>query len=137
MSQDKFFCGAVILGTIHGGDLSESFREKIVNTAFSVAPEVWRGVPEMMVNPPKLAYHRITQPVLVAHGEKDHVLPKAASARLAEDLPQGRYLEIPGRGHCTNVEDPALFTRLVSDFLFPPVYPNRLHRKPLAAHASN
>jgi pimeloyl-ACP methyl ester carboxylesterase len=132
MSRDKLFCGAVILGTIHGGNLSESFRERIVNTAFSVAPEVWRGVPGMMVSPPKLDYARLPHPVLVAHGEKDQVLPKAASARLAEALPQGAFREIPGRGHCTNVEDPALFTQLVNEFLHPPRFPNRIHQPAFA-----
>lgn len=118
MSQEKDFCSAVILSTIHGGSLSESFREQIASAAFNVAPSVWLGVPQMLTTPPTLNTQAIAHPVLVAHGEFDGVLPLEKSKSLAASLLKGKFMEISGRGHCTNVEDPERFTGIANGFLF-------------------
>jgi pimeloyl-ACP methyl ester carboxylesterase len=118
MSQDKDFCSAVILSTIHGGSLPEDFRQKIAAAAFGVNPAVWLGVPQMLTTPPPLDTHKINHPVLVAHGELDNVLPKEKSRALAASLLKGKFMEISGRGHCTNVEDPERFTGIVDGFLY-------------------
>lgn len=119
MSQDADFCEAVILSTIHRGHLSQSFKKRIAGAAFSVSPKVWLGVPEMLTRPAALDLSVIQQPVLVAHGEFDAILPIEKSRTLASSLLDGTFLEIPDRGHCTNVEDPEHFTELVNQFLFP------------------
>lgn len=118
MSQEKDFCSAVILSTIHGGSLSEGYRQQIAKAAFEVAPAVWLGVPQMLTTPPALAIQRITHPVLVAHGEFDAVLPLEKSKALAASLLKGKFMEVSGRGHCTNVEDPERFTGIVDGFLY-------------------
>ena len=41
----------------------------------------------------------IDQPTLVIHGELDQVTPLAAGRYLAEQLPNGDFLELPGVGH--------------------------------------
>jgi pimeloyl-ACP methyl ester carboxylesterase len=118
MSQEEDFCATVILSTIHGGSLSEAYRQQIAKAAFGVAPAVWLGVPQMLATPPKLATQKITHPVLVAHGEFDVVLPMEKSKSLAASLLKGKFMEISGRGHCTNVEDPERFTGIVNEFLY-------------------
>jgi pimeloyl-[acyl-carrier protein] methyl ester esterase len=42
---------------------------------------------------------QILQPVLVIHGNLDRIAPIAAGRFLAEVLPQGRLVEVPGVGH--------------------------------------
>ncbi|MGZ6468737.1 MAG: alpha/beta fold hydrolase, partial [Bdellovibrionota bacterium] len=61
---------------------------------------------------------KIKQQVLVLHGQFDTLLPKELSQELANLLPNGKFFEIPGRGHSTNVEDPELFVNLTKNFLF-------------------
>ena len=117
MSRDRAFCAAVILGTIHGGNLSEGFRERIVDAAFGVSPRIWSEVPKLIHRPPALDFSRLNHPTLVAHGELDQVLPIAASVALAKALPRGEFRALPGRGHCPNVEDPAAFAALARGFL--------------------
>lgn len=119
MSRDREFCAAVILGTIHGGNLSEEFRQRIVDATFGVNPRVWRGVPSMLKSPaPVLSLADIPQLTLVVHGEEDAVLPVKKAAAMAEALPRGEFRALPGRGHCPNVEDPALFVNVAHHFLF-------------------
>lgn len=119
MGKDRATCAAILLSTIHGGTLSAALRERIVDAAFNAHPAVWQGVPTMLRPPlPPLALERISCPVLVAHGEHDAVLPVAGARSLAQALPKGELQVLPGRGHCPNVEDPALFVGLAHDFLF-------------------
>jgi pimeloyl-ACP methyl ester carboxylesterase len=118
MSKDRALAGQIILSTIHGGTLTETFRERIVDACFQVAPAIWEGVPNFLANVPTLDCARLSLPILVAHGEFDAVLPMEKSEQLAKALPQGKFLRLAGRGHCANVEDPEGFVRLTQDFLF-------------------
>ncbi|RZA07034.1 MAG: alpha/beta hydrolase [Proteobacteria bacterium] len=119
MAKDRATCAAVILGTIHGGSLSEEFKDRIVEATFTVSPKIWRGVPAMLKSPaPWLDYKLIRQRILVLHGEEDNVLPIAEARAMAAALPNAEFRALPGRGHCTNVEDPALFVTIAHDFLF-------------------
>lgn len=45
------------------------------------------------------ALSQITQPALVIAGERDRLVPAAASRRLAGSLPRGRFLGLPGAAH--------------------------------------
>lgn len=119
MSQDKAMCQAVMTGTVHEGTPRQELMAKIVDDAFGVHPLVWHGVARMLQNVnfhPELSH--ITQPVLVMHGERDSVLPISDSQTLAAGLPNGKFLELKGRGHSCNVENPALFVNHVNNFLF-------------------
>ncbi len=57
-------------------------------------------------------------PVLFIAGEKDAggAVP-AAMKGLHKDLAGSRYVELPGAGHISNLDDPAGFTRAVREFL--------------------
>jgi aminoacrylate hydrolase len=116
MSRDRDFCATVILGTIQGGGLTETFRQRIADAAFNVAPEIWAGVPRMLQSPPPLDLASLSHPVLVLHGELDQVLPLEKSEQLSRNLGQGRFHKLSGRGHCCNVEDPGLFVELMGSF---------------------
>ncbi|MBL8965230.1 MAG: alpha/beta fold hydrolase [Phycisphaerae bacterium] len=59
----------------------------------------------------------VQNPVLVLHGDQDHVLPLADSQELARLLPNGRLDVLSNTGHCPNLQDPyGLWLRL-SQFL--------------------
>ena len=60
---------------------------------------------------------RITSPTLVVHGAEDLIVPVENGRRLAQRLPNARYVELDGRGHNLMLEDPPTFVRLVLDFL--------------------
>jgi 3-oxoadipate enol-lactonase len=58
----------------------------------------------------------VIRPVLFMVGEKDGVTP-AAMRKLNAALPGSRYVELPGAGHISNMDQPQAFTRAIQDFL--------------------
>jgi 3-oxoadipate enol-lactonase len=58
----------------------------------------------------------VTRPVLFIAGEKDGVTP-AAMRKMNEALPGSRYVELPGAGHISNLDQPQGFTAAIRDFL--------------------
>ena len=60
---------------------------------------------------------RIDAPALVIHGDADVIVPVENGRALASRLPNARYVELPGRGHNVQLEDPGTINRLVLEFL--------------------
>jgi 3-oxoadipate enol-lactonase len=58
----------------------------------------------------------VTRPVLFMAGEKDGVTP-TAMRKLSAALPGSRYVELPGAGHISNMDQPVGFTWAIADFL--------------------
>jgi 3-oxoadipate enol-lactonase len=65
------------------------------------------------------AVSTVTRPVLFVAGEKDGVTP-VAMRKLCTALPGSRYVELPGAGHISNMDQPRAFTEVVRDFLKAP-----------------
>ncbi|MDX1883364.1 alpha/beta hydrolase [Mycolicibacterium sp. 120270] len=62
------------------------------------------------------AYRSITAPVLVIGFGDDIVLPPHLGREVAEAIPNGRYLEIPGAGHLGFIEKPQVVNVAALDF---------------------
>jgi 3-oxoadipate enol-lactonase len=58
----------------------------------------------------------VSRPVLFMAGEKDGVTP-VAMRKLSTALPGSRYVELPGAGHISNMDQPRAFTEVLRDFL--------------------
>ena len=59
----------------------------------------------------------IRVPTLVLCGEEDTLTPLAEARIMAEALPGGRLVAIPGAGHLANLEAPDAFNRALLEFL--------------------
>jgi 3-oxoadipate enol-lactonase len=62
----------------------------------------------------------IRNPALVMAGSLDQTTPPALVRELAEAMPGARFHEIPGSGHCPQIEKPAEFVAAVRAFLAAP-----------------
>jgi 3-oxoadipate enol-lactonase len=60
---------------------------------------------------------RIDARALVIHGDADVIVPVENGRALALRLSNARYVELPGRGHNVQLEDPATINTLVLEFL--------------------
>ena len=60
---------------------------------------------------------RLDTPALVVHGDADVIVPVENGRALAARLPHARIVELEGRGHNVQLEDPATLNRLVLGFL--------------------
>jgi pimeloyl-ACP methyl ester carboxylesterase len=58
---------------------------------------------------------RITAPTLIVAGDEDEAVLEP-SLMMKRTIPTADLFIMPGSGHMTNLEDPALFNRIVEDF---------------------
>jgi 3-oxoadipate enol-lactonase len=56
-------------------------------------------------------------PALILCGEDDHAVPPAEGERIARLVPEGRFVAVAGAKHLPNVEKPAVFNRLLLEWL--------------------
>jgi pimeloyl-ACP methyl ester carboxylesterase len=72
----------------------------------------------MAARPDSLATLRAADvPALVLRGDEDALSSAADAEAMAEALPQGRLVVLPGAGHLSAVEAPTAFADAVGDFL--------------------
>lgn len=62
---------------------------------------------------------QIRNRTLVMAGSEDATTPPALARELAAKIPNAKFRQIEGCGHCPQIENPALFVRTVEDFLSP------------------
>jgi len=56
-------------------------------------------------------------PALVITGDEDELMPLHTSTHMAQALPNGKLIVLPGSGHLSNTEQPAAFHQVVIPFL--------------------
>jgi pimeloyl-ACP methyl ester carboxylesterase len=64
-----------------------------------------------------LRVHAIAAPTLLVWGQHDRVVPPYVADYYAQAVPGARTVIFPDTGHAPMIERPALFNRLVTDFL--------------------
>lgn len=60
--------------------------------------------------------HTLSRPVLFVAGAKDGTTP-AAMRQMQAELPDAQFIELPGAGHISNLDQPEMFNHAVEDFL--------------------
>ncbi len=95
--------------------LIEATRSVILATNPRSAAAAQRGMAERPSYESQLG--KINVPTLVICGEHDAISPAAEMRGFAKLLPQGRYVEIPGAGHMSPLEQPAAFNAALEAFL--------------------
>jgi 3-oxoadipate enol-lactonase len=58
----------------------------------------------------------VKRPILYMCGEKDGH-NAAVMRKMHEEFPAAKYVELPGAGHISNMDQPAMFTKALRDFL--------------------
>jgi len=61
--------------------------------------------------------HHMKVPTLVVCGEFDQATPPALNKQLVEKIPDAKYVELPGCGHCPPLEQPDQFIAAIKDFV--------------------
>jgi len=74
--------------------------------------DAWPGMPDLW---PVLS--NIRCPTLVVRGENSDILSPRVARRMAETLPHGRLVTVPGAGHNVPRDRPGAFLRVVRTFL--------------------
>ena len=61
--------------------------------------------------------HHMKVPTLVVCGEFDQATPPALAKQIVEKIPDAKYVELPGCGHCPPLEQPDQFIAAIKDFV--------------------
>ena len=64
-----------------------------------------------------MALSRINCPTIVLAGEHDLVTRIDECRAMAQGIPEAMFLEIPGAGHLSNIDNPKAFNQALDDFL--------------------
>ncbi len=91
----------------------------------SILPGAWEAVAAARFRRPghqssgtsELDLTAIAVPTLIVEGQHDKLKPAGWAARLAAQLPTATAAVVPDAGHCPQLEQPADFVRILTDFL--------------------
>lgn len=93
-------------------------RSEVVETMARIDPAAYRiGAKAVWLADQRERAAEIGVPTLVVCGAKDKVTPPELSRQLVELVPGGRYEEMAGAGHLSNLEKPEQFNRIVEEFI--------------------
>ena len=120
MKDNRPLVSVVMSATIYQSqEQNDFFQSVIVEDAFTSVKNVGHWVLQALSNlDSKAIYQSISHRVLVLHGEFDELIPIDDSKEVARLISKAEIQIIPRRGHCANVEDPELFIKIMTEFLF-------------------
>ncbi len=86
---------------------------------YPTPPETWRAQFDAATRfvETGVPLEDIDVPALVIHGDQDRVVPVENGRELARRMLDARLLQLPGRGHVMQLEDPDTFNGAVLEFL--------------------
>ncbi|MFN8792333.1 MAG: alpha/beta fold hydrolase [Bdellovibrionales bacterium] len=120
MKTSKELTAAIIAFTIHNCDVQSAFFQQIIveDTFKSVNQVGSRMIRALRGYNSEASLRQIQADVTILFGEKDILLPKADAQGLTSLIPNSKFIEVPGAGHCLNVENPKLMAQYIRDSLF-------------------
>jgi 3-oxoadipate enol-lactonase len=95
--------------------------EQILRTIAATTAEGYAGCAEAISDFSFVArLPGLAVPALIICGEHDHAVPPAEGERIARLVPDGRFALVEGARHLPNVERPAVFNRLLLEWVARP-----------------
>ena len=93
-------------------------RRQVIDTMSRIDPSAYRlGAAAVWLADQRDRVRAIRCPTLVLCGSEDRITPPALSEDLKDRIPQSSLIEIADAGHLSNLEQPAIFDRVVDAFL--------------------
>jgi 3-oxoadipate enol-lactonase len=116
MTMFEFAKGRVDL--ILAPDATEALKQEVIETMARIDKRTyyWSTTAVWTADYRKDLPH-IRRPVLIAIGEHDLLTPIALSEELAREIPSSKLQVIPDAGHLSNLDNPDVFNRIVSEFI--------------------
>jgi 3-oxoadipate enol-lactonase len=93
-------------------------RAEVIETMSRIDPRAYAlGAAAVWLADQRDRVRAIRCPVLVLCGSEDRITPPSLSEELKDRIPQSSLIEIAGAGHLSNLEQPAIFNRVLDAFL--------------------
>lgn len=120
MKRSRELTAEIIAYTIHNCDKSSAFFQQVIaeDTFRSVQQVGSKMICALRGYDSTEQIKKIQNEVTILCGEHDFLLPKADMQELAQQLSHSRFIEVPGAGHCLNVENPQAMADAIHKYLF-------------------
>jgi 3-oxoadipate enol-lactonase len=93
-------------------------RRAVVETMARIDPAAYaRAAEAVWLADQRRAAAAITQPTLILYGSEDRITPPSLSEELKSLIRHAALVEVVGAGHLPNLEQPAIFNRVLAAFL--------------------
>jgi pimeloyl-[acyl-carrier protein] methyl ester esterase len=106
-----------VRGSAEGSRVLEQLRRALLIHGQAVPHALEAGLNTLATSDLRPTLGHVRAPTLVIAGQHDRITPPAASAALAQALPDARYVEIPRAAHASFLSHRAAFAALVRKFL--------------------
>lgn len=97
----------------HGQRCQQAFRRRGGSRAFALSLRALYGAELAAL---ERRYPEVTAPTLLLRGERDWLVPRWVTQRLARALPNARLVPLPNLGHFPQEEDPGQIAELCLEF---------------------
>ena len=106
------------VGALVAPGTSDAVQAELIDTMAAIDPAAYeRGAKAVWLADQRERVRAIRCPVLILCGSEDRITPPALSEDLKDRLPHATLVEIAGAGHLSNIEQPAIFNRVLGAFL--------------------
>ena len=95
-------------------EMVNQVRQWALNNSSATISQAWDAIAGLSY---ERALAQVSLPVLVTTGSLDVASPPASARATAAAFPNARYMEIPGAGHFSPIEQPELFSSIIKDFI--------------------
>ncbi|WP_426266386.1 alpha/beta fold hydrolase [Sphingomonas sp. LHG3443-2] len=93
-------------------------RQAVVKTMSRIDPAAYaRAADAVWLADQRREAAAVSCPALILYGSQDRITPPALSEELKQLIPHAGLIEITGAGHLPNLEQPAIFDRVLAGFL--------------------
>ncbi len=108
MKTDRALTAFIIAYTIHNCDTESAYFQNVIveDTLKSVKNVGSKMILALRGVNFENKIKNIKTPTTVLFGEKDILLPKVDALKLTQLISNSEFIEVPGAGHCLNVENP-------------------------------
>jgi pimeloyl-ACP methyl ester carboxylesterase len=113
-----------VVEVLAGPRATPEVRTELLQSMAAIPAETYRDAVQCFTNPTeRFDFSRLTMPVLMMTGEYDRLAPPAEIRSVAGRIlaaspqPDVRFEVIPDAGHVCNLEQPAVYNRILLEFL--------------------
>ena len=93
-------------------------RREVVDTMSRIDPAAYaRAAEAVWLADQRATVAAVSCPTLILYGSEDRITPPSLSEELKSLIPHAGLIEITGAGHLPNLEQPAIFNRVLAAFL--------------------
>ncbi|WP_114229135.1 MULTISPECIES: alpha/beta fold hydrolase [Sphingomonas] len=106
------------VGALVAPGTSAVLQANLIETMAAIDPAAYvQGAAAVWLADQRERVSLIRCPVLILCGSEDAITPPALSEDLKDRIPHAALVEIVGAGHLSNIEQPAIFNRVLAGFL--------------------